>query len=279
MDDDGLNRSADEIITGNRIGNNNNNNSMKKKSVHNVWDHWKVIEKNLAKGSAMDRVQCNYCPLTFLRHAVRCKRHLITCEGPVADDVRRQMQEEIETREPRQTYNSTSSRIQTRKRPMSSNIDLQDEEEDDYHHGANSQLRPSRYNNTYEKKKAVELISDLLHLDNLDIPSSSRRKPLSQYTDADYKREERELDLKIKREVLRGHRLKNELYQRLIFTADKVDPFLDKATHALDLYISDKISPTPPTQQVELVYAHQDTMADGTNSFGNPESQSDMSLK
>ena len=203
---------------------------------HSVWDHWKVQERS-AKGCAMDRVQCSYCPTVVLRHAVRCKRHLIHCEGAVPEEVRQANKEDLETREPRPPRAGDKPRIGSKRKEK-------DEDTDDDEYSSNKTER-------IDKKRAVELISDLLRLDDV-----SRKKPISQLTDAEWAKEDRELTLKIKREKLRNLRIKNEFYERMTSTADRLDAFLDRATAASDVYLAEK--QPQATHSDILVYTGQE---------------------
>lgn len=170
------------------------------------------------------------------------------------DEVRQAHRDDLETREPRPPRAGDKFRPPIRKRAAGASGDEADEEYDQ------EVVR--------DKKRAVELITDLLRLDE------GRKKPISQYTDEDFQREERELSLKIKREELRSVRIRNELFERLHATADKLDNFLTKGAQALDLYIADK---EPAQPNIAVVFGHEGHQQSGYDP--NDTSASDAVLE
>lgn len=104
-------------------------------------------------------------------------------------------------------------------------------------------LPPQRaFTSRAEKRKAIEVISELLQLN--ESPVSSRKKPLSQYSDEDFAREQRELAINKARIEIRNMELKTELYDRLMNAADRLEPFLAKTSQLVDMLITERSNRT-----------------------------------
>ncbi|KAI1292792.1 hypothetical protein HDE_06794 [Halotydeus destructor] len=220
-----------------------------------IWDHWTIFEQPNPKKMSMDKMKCNYCDTIHCRNTLRSKRHTVKCVGPVPEDVRKQYETEVEeilkeeAEGKRRPYQPKPHRPQARTERI---IDDSDDGEN---------ATGSRYTTGMEKRKAVELISDLLQLNDSTI--TPRKKPLSQFTDEDFKREERELSIRKTRAEIKHLELKNELYDRLIHASDRIEPFLNKGNQLMDLMIAEKTGKHAFGPAVEVVYtqheAHQQT--------------------
>ena len=70
--------------------------------------------------------------------------------------------------------------------------------------------------------------------------TSNRKKPLSQFSEDDFSREEKELAIKKARVEIKNFELRQELFERLLNATDKLEPFLSKSTQLMDLMVAEK---------------------------------------
>lgn len=126
---------------------------------------------------------------------------------------------------------------------------------------------------TKEEKSGADLLTELLGIDISGLSTSKRRqKPISQFTDEDFKKEERELNLKKLRLEVSHLELRNEFFERFIPFADvldKVGPVLEKVSTVLDHMIERNSGAIgDPSDQVQAVYSNGGLERDITDNVG-----------
>ena len=147
--------------------------------------------------------------------------------------------------------------IRAASRKIRTIFDDDDEEMEMKPHASNR-----NFSSRMEKKRAVELISDLLQLNDGPM-TSNRKKPLANFTDDDFAREEKELAIKKARVEIKNFELRQELCERLLTATDKLEPFLSKSTQLMDLMVAEKSADN--SQRSHLVPVEVLTMASHSN--------------
>lgn len=210
-----------------------------------IWEHWTIHEQPNPKKMSMDKMKCNYCDVVQCRNTLRSKKHTVRCAGAVPEDVRLAYQEELD--------DILRDEANGQRRPyVRQTLARRPGDDDDAAQGT-SNGRRSYSGGGLENRKAAEIISDLLQLND---SSSVRKRPLSQYTDEDLAREEKELQIKKARAEIRHLQAEADLCERLLNASDKIEPFLNKTSELIDLIVAEKTHSLVP---VEVMTMHMDT--------------------
>lgn len=160
------------------------------------------------------RWKCNYCTVSMTRKSNRLRKHMLDCPN-CPEEIKAKVDE----------FNRSGRGRHRAKRRHGSGESSSSDDDD-----LETTLSPLK------KMRASELISQMLGL-TPEVGTSSKgpKKHISKYTDEDFKREERELNLKKLRAEVECVELKNEMMKRLI-------PLSDKLSEAVHIYVEEKMS-------------------------------------
>lgn len=161
---------------------------------------------------------------------------MVECPGDIPEELKRDLETDLKLQD-------TKARIRrTRKHAKRMKKDSDTEESSDDEDILEQFVSP-RGKSSADKTLTLELLSNLFGNGSEGTSKPAKRqKPIAQYTDEDFKREERELNLKKLRSEVKESEARAELFERLIPLTDKLDPLLDRAGHAIELIIEEKMA-------------------------------------
>lgn len=176
------------------------------RQLSEVWDHWEVTTND----DGTKKIACKFCHASRIhKNATKCADHTLKCQARI--------EQGVEFVKPNKRYSKTPKKMKLNTVGSSE----EDDSDDDLLGGSSLGNL-----NSSSKKRALEFISDLLQFNE-----PQARKPLSKYTEEDFKREERELGIKKMRAEVK-------LLEQKSGIMDKLDVVLDKVGVALETYVN-----------------------------------------
>ena len=208
---------------------------MRKQS--DVWQHWEEIE--LDNGS--HKWRCRYCQQKPQnKNATKCSEHTLKCQERIGQGVEFTPAPTLYKQNASLSSPGAGPSNGPTSGPSGSGLKRKAEFDDEEVTSAARSLMSDRNgsdaghsrwkDSSYKQRhqQAVEFLSELLSNDE----PSARKKPISMYSEEDYKKEERELRLKELRLNVKHLQLRNQLLEKLL-------PMTDRASEALDKYLSE----------------------------------------
>ena len=195
-----------------------------------VWDHWTVATKGDTYST--DIMRCIYCEHQIQRSVVKCREHLMkNCTGDMPEGLREDFESRAqEAAAAAQAASASRTSGRKRKKPTRSG-EVSDFSEDSNDYIAPKTPKRQSFGNLSNKNDAINLFSDFLENLGMDAKSVRQKKPYSQYTEDDWKREERELAIKERRAKIRHWDAQTDFYNRL-------GPVVDRVAQAAEMYIA-----------------------------------------
>ncbi|KAI1299204.1 hypothetical protein HDE_03873 [Halotydeus destructor] len=199
-----------------------------------------------------NRVRCKLCSNTeMLPHVGRMRYHLMfKCTGNVPGHVK-EMYGSFKVNHNKAEITKKASGKSKARDSDGSDGGVEDESElavrtiDQSTLSSCKRQKPSAQRDS-AKEQVMQLLEQLLN--SSDSTNGSRKKPAGQYSEEDFKREERELN--IERMRLEVQYLKNKLG-----VMSKVEEVLNKASTALDFYVAEKGSEPQTSSHADAAHA------------------------